>query len=266
MRDAAIQVFDTVRESFAGNFFLIFWVLSLVYLFFADKEKRRILVYPSILAGVLIINPVLYRYVWSKVFDYAYWRAFWMLPILPVIATAIVTLMGKCRKGSLKILTVIGCVALCALTGTFIYKDRFVFRQNYYKIPTASVDVANALLALDREPRAVVDHSLFCYIRQYSPDIHLLYGRDAWGFIDVIGDRPYGVYQQMKEPQPDLHYVHDQMKDLGYEYLVLLPSQIPQYKPENAKGYKASFYMDSLKKAGFQYLENVDGYIICRAI
>ncbi|MCC6094095.1 MAG: hypothetical protein LIV24_03595, partial [Eubacterium sp.] len=75
MRDAAIQVFDTVRESFAGNFFLIFWVLSLVYLFFADKEKRRILVYPSILAGVLIINPVLYRYVWSKVFDYAYWRA-----------------------------------------------------------------------------------------------------------------------------------------------------------------------------------------------
>ncbi|MGN0361338.1 MAG: hypothetical protein ACI4ET_00705 [Bilifractor sp.] len=266
MKDAMIQVFDMVRNSFAGNWFLIFWVLSLIYLFFAEKEKRRILVYPSIFVGILIINPILYRYVWHKVFDNAYWRAFWMLPILPVIAVAIVSLVGKCRKGSLKILIIAGSVALCVFTGTFVYKDRLVFRQNFFKIPGTAIDVSNALLALDREPRAAVDSSLFCYIRQYSPDIHLLYGRDAWGYIDVIDEKPYGVYQQMTQHRPDLHYVHDRMKDLGYDYLVMLPAQIPQYRPEDAEEYDASFYRDALKKSGFQYLEMVDGYIICQVM
>ena len=97
MTEAWRQVLNMVRESFAGNGFLVLWVVSLLYLFFAEKGKRKILVYPAILLGVLIFNPILYRYVWDKLFGYAYWRAFWMVPVLPVIAAAVVSLVGKMR-------------------------------------------------------------------------------------------------------------------------------------------------------------------------
>ncbi|MGI6057036.1 MAG: hypothetical protein ACOYBD_08670 [Bilifractor sp.] len=266
MTEASRQVLDTVRESFAGNWFLLLWIISLIYLFFAEKEKRRIFVYPSILLGVLIFNPILYRYVWDKLFDYAYWRAFWMVPVLPAIAAAAVSLAGRMRRKSVKAGVIAAVLALSAVTGTFIYKDRFVRAQNRCKLPQASIDVADALLALDSEPRATVDASLFCYIRQYSPDIHLMYGRDAWGYIDIIGNGSYSVYQQMILPQPDLSYVRSCMLDWKYDYLVMLPSQAPGYRQEDAESYDSSFYSDALGSAGFEYLENVDGYLICKAI
>lgn len=266
MTEAWRQVLDTVRESFAGNRYLILWIISLVYLFFAEKEKRKILVYPSILLGVLIFNPVLYRYVWHKLFDYAYWRAFWMVPVLPVIAAAAVSLAGKMRRKSAKAAVIAAVLAVSALTGTYIYKDRFVRAQNRYKLPQAVVDVADALLALDSEPRAAVDASLFCYIRQYSSDIHLAYGRDAWGYIDAIGNGHYSVYQQMVQPQPDLGYVRSCLLEWKYDYLVMLPSQAPGYRQEDAESYDGAFYTDAMSSAGFKYLETVNGYLICKVI
>ncbi len=266
MTEAWRQVLNMVRESFAGNGFLVLWVVSLLYLFFAEKEKRKILVYPAILLGVLIFNPILYRYVWDKLFGYAYWRAFWMVPVLPVIAAAVVSLVGKMRGRIPKAAVIAAVLVISALTGTFIYKDRFVRAQNRYKLPQASVDVADALLALDKEPRATVDGSLFCYIRQYSPDIHLMYGRDAWGYIDIIGQGTYSVYQQMILPQPDLDYVRSCMLEWNYDYLVMLPSQAPGYRQEDAEGYDSSFYSAALKGAGFEYLETVDGYLLCKVI
>lgn len=266
MTDAWRQVLDKVRESFAGNWFLLLWIVALIYLFFAEKEKRKLLVYPSILLGVLIFNPFLYRYYWRKLFDYAYWRAFWMVPILPVIAAATVSLACRMRKNFMKAAVIVLALAVSAATGTFIYKDRFVRAQNRYKLPQASVDVADALLALDREPRAAVDSSLFCYIRQYSPDVHLMYGRNAWGYIDYIGGDQYSVYQQMTQPQPDLNFVRGSMLNMDYDYLVMLPSQAPGYQQEDAESYDASFYTDAMRSVGFEYIDTVDGYLICQVL
>lgn len=48
-----LLAWETIRanlaDTFANNRFLILYVISLLYLFFFEKEKRRILVYPSLL-------------------------------------------------------------------------------------------------------------------------------------------------------------------------------------------------------------------------
>ena len=146
MTDAWRQVLDKVRESFAGNWFLLLWIVALIYLFFAEKEKRKLLVYPSILLGVLIFNPLLYRYCWRKLFDYAYWRAFWMVPVLPVIAAATVSLACRVRKNFMKAAVIVLAFAVSAATGTFIYKDRFVRAQNLYKLPQVTINNKKVLL------------------------------------------------------------------------------------------------------------------------
>ena len=81
----------------------------------------------------------------------------------------------------------------------------------------------------------IVPNELLCDIRQYSSAACLLYGRNAGGFISIIGDREMQVYEEMSKENPDVELITDIAKETNCRYIVFNTSfhQIP----EDLRGY-----------------------------
>ena len=48
-----------VNEYYGNRGYLLFAIVAYIYLFFATKESRRKIVYPSVLLAFLVLNPIL---------------------------------------------------------------------------------------------------------------------------------------------------------------------------------------------------------------
>lgn len=253
MKDIIFGIFSILKESMAGNLIFPMYLVSLVYLFFAKPEKRRIIIGPSVLLMLVIFAPHLYQYVYLKVFKYAYWRAFWLIPAVPVIACAVVSLLTDLPKKWMKAAASAALAVIICIGGTNAYSaymtDHFTRAANAYKIPQAVVDVDNALLAMDSRPYVVMHPDLFCYSRVYSSNIMQMYGRDAYSFISHnIDDEAKSVFDQMSSGNPDYAYVADIMRKRGYSYLVIRQDEEP------ADGV--------MEACGFSFRQAADGYLI----
>ena len=47
-----------VNEYYGNRGYLLFAIVAYIYLFFATKESRRKIVYPSVLLAFLVLNPI----------------------------------------------------------------------------------------------------------------------------------------------------------------------------------------------------------------
>ena len=245
------EMTEAVKMSFEGNWYLLFFFGCLVYLLIAEKKWRNFTI-PALLLSALVLNPFFYQKLWVPVLKYAYWRTFWMLPIVPVLAATIVSIAGKCRKKTGKVVVCICAAALCLLGGHRVYDsdtNRFYPAANAYKLPQGVIEVSDYLLSLEEHPRVVADARLICYIHQYTMDIDLMYGREALGqYILGIGPDQEAVYEQMQSDHPDYQMIRQSMSNGSYTYLVVDRARIPEGV--------------SITDSGFQFLADVNDYSI----
>lgn len=190
MKEWSIEVYNYIQQYVNHSPILWIYLVSLLFLCFRGKEKRRMLVYPSLLIMLVVMNPVCYGYVWVKLITYAFWRMLWMIPVIPVIACAVVEVSGLIKKEWVAPVLTAGCIVIMLLTCDNIYRKDGVFTKesNPYKLPDASVNVAKTILELEDEPIVLSAPYIYCHLRQYSGDIKLVFGRDAETFILPIQD------------------------------------------------------------------------------
>ena len=242
-----------LADTFANNHFLILYLISFIYLFFFEKEKRRILLYPSLLLSFLILNPLLYQYIYSYIFDTVYWRLFWLFPMIPVIASAVLSLVSKISfKGGKLLLSFLLCLVIAG-SGYYVYHHpltAFEKAENPYKIPQATIDIIDYLHSIESAPAVIMPPDLYLYAKQYTADIHLMYGRDAEGYITSIYNEHQAVYYMLNGMMElDLQYVVDIMHgshNLYYHYLVVSEDSF--------------ITEDMLLNAGFNKIHSIDGY------
>lgn len=184
------DVQNYIQKYINGSPLVYFYLVSLMFLCFRGKEKRRMIVYPSLLIMAVILNPVLYGLLWMKLITYAFWRMLWMIPVIPVIACAVIELGSLVKKEWVCPVLTMLFIAVLFITGDNIYSQPGVFvkAENAYKIPEDSCEIAEELLALEEEPVVLAPSSIYCYLRQYNGRIHMIYGRDAEGYIKPIED------------------------------------------------------------------------------
>lgn len=190
MNEWITQIQNYIQQYINGSPIIYMYIAGLMFLCFRGKDKRRMLVYPSIILMIVIINPVLYGYVWIKFIEYGFWRMLWMIPVLPVIGVAVVEFAGIIKKEWVMYVATVVFIAVVFIKCDNIYRQEAVFVEtdNYYKLPEASVDIGNYILQYKEEPVVLAPEQLYCYLRQYKGDIKLVYGRDAQGFILPITD------------------------------------------------------------------------------
>ena len=149
MRQSYDEMMGWFHNGFNGNAYFLLYLICLVYLFITDKDKRFKLVVPSFLLTFFIINPVCYRYLWSKTIGYSYWRLFWTIPIIPVVALTFTSIIsnGKTKWQRYGLVLILSFLAL--RSGCYLYKypdTGFVKANNAYKLPQPAVDVADELI------------------------------------------------------------------------------------------------------------------------
>ena len=222
-KTACQEMLDMYGSVFGNNHMFLIFLACLIILFITDREKRKTFLLPSLFLVILILNPVCYVFIWKKFLKYAYWRTFWMIPVIPVIAYTIVHLMMRAKEKAAGAAAVVLFLLLIVQGASDVYTGNetgFTDAPNTYKLPQEVIAVADALLELDDEPYAIVDPNLNVYMREYTSKIHMLYGRDAYGYIAKMDRRRRKVVKLLSEEKPDLKRLHKYMKHQGYPYYV----------------------------------------------
>lgn len=253
MKELIIAILSFFKLYNGTSIYWLLFILGLIYLFFVEKKLRKPLVYPLILVVIVLTNPILYKFAWSKFIGNTYWRMFWGIPDI-FIASFCFTDIGRKISGKLdenkkeiiKLgIAVIGAVVVIVF-GKYMYtSDNFGPVENNYKLPQETVNVAEALLKYDEHPKAVVPEELYNYIRQYSTNIELLFGRDTDGYIsEVSNSQGYIAKKAMSEAGFDVSKLCSSVRDSGFKFIVL---------PLDNDHYDAQIY-----DYGFTFIEQID--------
>lgn len=249
MQESFLSIYGYFKDYFGSSIMMMMlYGIALIWIVIQHKYYRRIIGIPAVILAVIIFNPWFYTKIWQKLMGYGYWRAFWLFPVAIIIPTAVVLVT---RKNKYHILFVVILALLVVCNGKNVYKKGMFYQDtnNAFKLPQEAIDVADALLQLNEEPRAVVCDELYCYIRQYKSEIKLMYGRDWEGYIKKSSDDVYAVAWHVRYLQTaDWNYISSEMKKKRYQYLVIPDSD--------------DYEIDNLKKYGFLLIEQVDNYNI----
>ena len=240
-----------IRMANDGIYILELALVTMIIGLFICQDKRKNFLLPSLLISVFICNSIFYA-AWNKINGYAYWRALWILPVVPVCAMIPAEITEKGIGGWKRILCFITILALIILSGQFMYANKhttFQKADNADKLPNDVVLVGNYLLELEEEPRIVADAKISVYIRQYSAKIKTMYTRDV---VYAGTESPYAaaVYPELSSDYGNLQIVADTMKEAHYDYL------ITDNEDDNRK--------IRLADAGFEFLKQINKYGVYR--
>ncbi|MCM1273179.1 MAG: MBL fold metallo-hydrolase [Clostridium sp.] len=192
---------ETMSSYYGDKRILLLMAVCFFYLLLASKELRRKLVYPTILMAVVIVNPVLYKYIFSKV---VYKRMFWVIADVVVIPTAAVRLIQDCRKKWQK--AIVGIVSALAVifAGNIVYShENYVRIQNLEKLSDTTKGVCDIMLAYDDSPRCILPVEIAVEARVYNGNIEPMFGRDCYGFIMSADARKRALAKSIDSAAPD---------------------------------------------------------------
>lgn len=209
-------------RAYMGTGMLVVWyILSLLYLWIREKEKDRRILFLYLPIAVLLVyfNPLFAGLV-SRVAEEIYYRILWLLPVTVTNAYACVCICGqiqeaKPRQGSFfygRTGLWADLFALCAalvlgVSGSFIYSSPlFSKAENRYHVPDSVVHICDAIEVPGREVMAAFPLELVPYVRQYSPVTCMPYGRemtvDRWNRYDPLSAAMERKVVEMEELVP----------------------------------------------------------------
>ena len=240
------EMINWIKTYYGDAIFLTMAVFSYIYIFVCFKKVRSLIIYPSAFILFLLLNPLLYKYIFK---GGRYWRFFWMFPSIIMISVAITMLIKSSKTVYEKLIVSIVFVLLIVIKGTNVYQNGgFEKTDNLFKVNPETQAVCSVILEYDESPRCILPNPIFCEARQYSGDIELMYGRDVQGYIMRAPDDIKKVYACMESEMPDYEYVLSKAFEGRYEFVVT-----KELKPVDDI---------TLDKYGYNLIQNVDGYNI----
>lgn len=171
----------TLFQEFMGTgLIVIFFLISLVYLWLVEKRKhiRILFIYVPVILLLVFFNPLFAKIVYEVAGSEIYYRILWLIPITIVIAFAIVDMLGR-LEGAKRGAFGVAAVAVIAVSGSYIYSNPFFSKaENLYHVPQSVADICDAIEVEGREVKAIFPVEMLQYVRQYSPVVCMPYGRD----------------------------------------------------------------------------------------
>lgn len=249
MAEWCIGVFQTFMK-FVGTGWL-HWVLATAVLAvwgFRNKEIRYKITYPLILVLIIFFNPVIYGIIGTRFMNGMYWRMLWLVPVGVILAYGAVMLYSVINNRILKMVSVLASAAVIALAGEPVYTaGNFIPAQNVYQIPQVTIDVADVIINDMQDTDTcmiVVPDELLCSVRQYTTRVNLLYGRNAYGYIEEMGDMQAVVHDEMIKESPDVEKTAAYCKAKNVVYIVFNSIYHKDYQDISMHGYEFNASID----------------------
>ena len=228
------------------KFLFVIYLFFLLYLLLTEKNRRirAVFVYAPILLLACFFCPLFRKGFVSLLNDAeTYYRLLWLLQMSLVSAYGAVKLFGKYRKTGLFIM----CAAI-VLCGSFVYRSEYITKaQNWYHLPEEAVEVARLIEPEEGRVMALVPADLVYYIRQYSTNINMPYGREL---LIARWDYYNDMYEAMEEAEviQTASFV-ELTREYGCHYVVLKKERELQ---------------EPLTEYGFELYARTDTYLIYR--
>lgn len=240
----SVVVFKNYMGFHENRYLAGIYLFVLLYLWLTEKDKcrRTLFVYAPTLILIAFLCP-LSRIVFVGLMDDAetYYRLLWLLQMSLVSAYGLLKLCGRHRRIGLVII----CVAIIAC-GDYVYDSQYITKaENAYHLPQDAIDIVDVIEPEEGRITALVPADLIYYIRQYSTNIELPYGRQVliarWEFRPVL-------YEVMEESEViDTDALVELTREYPCAYIVL---------KENRKT------TEPLTQYGFILYEQVGDYLI----
>lgn len=193
----SVVIFKNYMGFHENHFLAAIYLFALLYLWLTEKDKcrRAVFVYAPTLLLLLFFCP-LFRKVFVRVLEDSetYYRLLWLLQMSIVSAYGLLKLMGRHRRIGLAVV----CLMIVAC-GDYVYDSEHISRaENVYHLPQEAIDIVDLIEPETGRVTALVPADLIYYVRQYSTDIELPYGREMlisrWDYYNAM-------YEAMEEAE-----------------------------------------------------------------
>ncbi len=173
------------------------YLFALLYLWLTEKDKRRraIFVYAPTFLLLLFFCP-LFRKVFVRLLEDSetYYRLLWLLQMSLVSAYGLLRLCGRHRRIGLAV----ACLAIVAC-GDYVYDSEHITKaENAYHLPQEALDIVDMVEPEEGRITVLMPIDLLYFVRQYSTNIELPYGRemliDRWNYY-------HPMYEAMEEAE-----------------------------------------------------------------
>ncbi len=192
MKEIIAAIWEDIVLYNNNTFLMLLFLLALVFLLIMEKDKniKTIFVYLCIVILVIIVNP-LYAWIGMKVDQEAYYRVWWMLPMGIVVCYSAVKAVIHFKRLLCKAVVIFMTILVIVMNGRLVYENTIYFKaSNAYHLPQMVIDVAEALKMEKYKPKVVLPAELLSFVRQYTADIYMPYGRNIletrWGFASPL--------------------------------------------------------------------------------
>lgn len=237
----------TLYEGYIGTGMIAgLFLVAVIYLFVAEKNKntRIIFLYMPVIILILYFCPFFAAVVYAFVGEEIYYRLLWLVPIVPVLAYAAVRIIMTCTgKKRIAVGAAIGGIIL--LSGSLVYESPYFSKaQNACHVPDTVVEICDAIEVEGREVKAVFPAEFLQYVRQYSPYVHMPYGREMaivrWNFYDEL-------YSLMEAEVLDVEQIAEKARERGCHYVIFSETRVR---------------IGSFEEYGYELFDTIDGYAI----
>ena len=213
--ETAVQAF---WQYFADGWYFYFMIAAVLYVIIRRhaRKKAGLFAYAAIILLILIFNPV-------------YWRVFWTLPLIPLIAYVVTDIAWERREWFMRLLACVMFAGIIMVGGKWIYtQENFTKAENTYKIPDQAAGVCELIMEDGAEGRAIVHPDLITYLRQYSADVTMLYGRRGYS------SNLTRVMDALQQEVIDVEYLEKVAKYYECSYIVVKADALFQSMPEES--------------------------------
>lgn len=260
LRESCQAIWNTA-VMYAGKhpWSLLLALAACLYLLVASPDFRKKLLLPVVLLLVLVLNPVLYSLVYGNNrlpfvngYGLRYWRFFWLLPQAIVIGLAATDILRRLASSLTRCTALAVAAGIILLSGPSLYENEKLFEPTVsaYKLKKNVITVCEAILADDPHPMCLLDKTLSAQVREYSGDIHQVWGRA--GVWNLVSDpEALEVYRVLRKKPRDWERIFSFARERGVTHLCF-----PVYKGERKallKAAKENGY-DLLRRYGWRYL------------
>ena len=253
------EILEVIRLYRGNGFVLFLYLAALCFLLVFEKDKRtRVLFgYMPLLLLVLFVLPPFHGLYCRVEGAQTYYRLLWLAPMAATIAACAAKLCEKAAgedglRGLTAVLVIL--VAVTAAVGDYTYDSVHITpSENRLHLPQTVIDLCDYIVSQgdgSRNIQAAFPAEHIHFVRQYTTDIRLSYGREM--VVDSWGDEN-PVYELMELPavidaealskaliEDECRFVvlhaarqiDGALEDYGYEKLVLLDGYYVYKNPE----------------------------------
>ncbi len=229
-------------------------LVAAIYLWIFHRELRWKVLFPLLTVMVIICTPWGYQYCLGR-----YFRLFWMFPRGIIIAMAAADLFRRFKNQWIRLIALIAAGALIFFTGASWFSDKTV-KPAYtaYKIDQGLPELCDLMLEENPHPKAVFTGPWApLMVRQYSSDVELLWGRNAFGWIMPISAEAKAVYSAWNTDPHDWKSLFAYAKENGYDYIGTTTKGKKVKNAAKENGYKiiaeaGDYYLFANKKRTVQ--------------